>query len=75
MHLDTHGATRGGILLRRLDSNKFEIEGIQFNTDVCFGKYAKYKDELKDDIDTYIGRILDFSNVYLVNNDKEFTYE
>lgn len=62
------GATRGGILLKRLDENRFEITGINFNVDVCFEQYAIYKKELKKDIDKYIGRILNFSKVKLINN-------
>ena len=73
--LEYHGATRGGILLKRLDSHKFKIEGVHFNVDVCFEEFACYKLELKDDIDIYIGRVLDFSDVYLLNNDAYFTYE
>lgn len=68
------GATRGSILLKRLDTNKFKIVGIHFNTDVCFEEFAIYDRELEKDIDIYIGRILDFSKVTLVNNYAEITY-
>ena len=68
------GATRGGILLERLSSHKFKIVGFHFNTDMCFYEFAIYKKELEKDIDRYIGRILDFSKVTLVNNGLEFTY-
>ena len=68
------GATRGGILLKRLSSHRFEIVGVHFNTDVCFDEFAIYDKQLEQDIDRYIGRILDFSKVRLVNNYLEFTY-
>ena len=42
---------------------------------MCFGDFACYKKELANDIDVYIGRILDFSDVDLLNNYEEFTYE
>jgi hypothetical protein len=47
---------------------------VHFNLDVCFGEYACYTPELKDVIDVYIGRVLDFSDVTLLNNDAEYTY-
>lgn len=63
------GATRGSIILKRIDAKKFEIVGINFHTDCCFSeKFGCYEEKLKDDIDKYIGRVLDFSNVTLVNN-------
>lgn len=63
------GATRGGIILDRVDNNKFKIRDIHFNTDVAFiSGIGCYKDELKEDIKQFIGCELDFSNVYLVNN-------
>ena len=64
----------GSLQLKRLDSNKFQIIGVGFHTDVCFGEYACYREELKNDIDMYIGRILDFSDVELMNNFADFTY-
>lgn len=54
--------------MKRLDKNKFKVEGIHFNTDVCFGEFACYKEELKSAIDVYIGRVLDFTQVKLLNN-------
>lgn len=51
------------------------IIGAHFNIDVCFGEFACYKEELKDAFDVYIGRILDFSDVKLLNNNAIFTYE
>lgn len=68
------GATRGGILLKRLSSHRFEIVGFHFNMDVCFYDFPIYDRELEKDIDKYIGRILDFSGVTLVNNGLEYTY-
>lgn len=68
------GATRGSIIVRRLDSNKFRIEGVHFNVDVCFEICPCYKRDIVDAIDLYIGRVLDFSNVELLNNNIEFTY-
>lgn len=62
------GATRGGILLKRLDKNRFEIIGFNFNVNECFGEFAIYDDKLKSDIDIYIGRILNFTEVTLMNN-------
>lgn len=62
------GATRGGIQLERIDMNKFKIIDIHFNQDVCFGEFACYKKQLKEDSKQYIGRILDFSKVELLNN-------
>lgn len=63
------GATRGSILLKRLDKNRFEIQGFQFNTDVCFGSdIGCYDESLKDNVDKWVGRILDFSQVELINN-------
>ena len=69
------GATRGSILLKRLDSHKFEIVGFGFNTDVCFGDVLScYDKSLSSDIDSWIGKVLDFSKVTLVNNGLEITY-
>ena len=62
------GATRGGILLKRLGKDLFEIIGIHFNEDVCFGEFARYKETLRKDINKFIGSILDFSDVELMNN-------
>lgn len=62
------GATRGGILLKRLDKNRFEIIGFNFNVSVCFDEFAIYDNKLKSDIDKYIGRILNFTEVTLMNN-------
>lgn len=62
------GATRGGILLKRLEKDLFEIIGIHFNKDVCFGEFAIYKETLRKDIDKFIGQTLDFSEVTLINN-------
>lgn len=62
------GATRGGILLKRLEKDLFEIIGIHFNKDVCFGEFAIYKETLRKDIDKFIGQTLDFSEVELRNN-------
>lgn len=44
------------------------ITGVHFNIDVCFGEYACYRKELQSDIDRYIGRVLDFTDVELYNN-------
>ena len=74
LHLEYHGATRGSFLLERLDTNKFKILGVNFNTDVCFDVMPCYDVRLRDDIDVYIGRVLDFRNVELRNNYVEFTY-
>lgn len=68
------GATRGTFILKRLSSHRFQIMGIYFNYDMCFGDYAIYDRELEKDIDLFIGKILDFSKVTLVNNGTEFTY-
>lgn len=71
------GATRGSILLKRLDSHKFEIVGFGFNSDVCFGDdidICCYDKKLSNDIDIWVGKVLDFSNVTLVNNGLEITY-
>ena len=62
------GATRGGIQLERISMDKFKIIGIHFNQDVCFGEFACYKKQLKEDSKQYIGKILDFSKVELLNN-------
>lgn len=62
------GATRGGILLSRIDYNKFKILDILLIEDTCFGKYGCYDIGLKYAILDYKGKILDFSNVQLVNN-------
>lgn len=40
-----------------------------------FGEFACYESSLKDDIDIYIGRILDFSDVKLLNNSATYTWE
>lgn len=60
--------------MKRLDTNKFKIVGFGFNTDVSFGEFACYDIKLKDDLDVYVGRILDFKNVELCNNYNETTY-
>lgn len=62
------GATRGGIQLERIDSNKFRIKSIHFNEDVCFGEFACYDEKLREASKKYIGEILDFSDVKLMNN-------
>ena len=62
------GATRGGIILERLDQNRFIIKDFKFNVDVCFEEHPCYAKKLKDDISIFIGSILDFSNVKLKNN-------
>ena len=63
------GATRGSIILKRIDAKKFEIVGINFHTDCCFSEnFGCYNEKLKDDIDSFIGRVLDFSDVILINN-------
>lgn len=62
------GATRGGIVLERIDQYKFKIVQFRFNEDVCFGQFKCYKEELKEDINYYIGKVLDFSKVKLLNN-------
>lgn len=63
------GATRGGILLERLSPKTFEIKGIHFNMDSCFSKkLGCYDEKLKDDVDIWIGKVLDFSKVTLINN-------
>lgn len=62
------GATRGSIQLERISMNKFKIIDIHFNQDVCIGEFACYKEQLKEDSKQYIGRILDFSKVELLNN-------
>ena len=67
------GATRGSILLKRLSTKQFEIMGFQFNTDTCFSEQLGcYKLQLQQDIDEWIGKVLDFSKVTLVNNIYEF---
>lgn len=62
------GATRGGIVLQRLNHYQFKIKSINFNEDVCFGEFQCYDTKLREDIKDYIGKILDFSNVKLLNN-------
>lgn len=62
------GATRGGIILKRINKNEFEILDFHFNEDVCFGEFKRYKESLKEDIKRYVGSILDFSEVELKNN-------
>ena len=62
------GATRGGIYLKRIGKDLFEITDIKFNEDVSFGKFSCYKKELKEDVKEFIGRTLDFSEVHLLNN-------
>ena len=62
------GATRGSILLERISYHKFKIVGFQFNMDQCFDEFACYDRALLNDIDDWVGKILDFSNVTLVNN-------
>lgn len=62
------GATRGSILLERISSHKFKIAGFQFNMDQCFNEFACYDGALLNDIDDWVGKILDFSKVTLVNN-------
>ena len=66
------GATRGGILLKRLDKNRFEIIGFNFNVNECFDEFAIYDKKLKSDIDEYIGKVLNFSEVTLINNLTKF---
>ena len=69
------GATRGCIFLNRLDSHKFKIIGFGFNVDECFGnKIGCYSGELRDAIDVWVGKILDFSEVNLIGNYSESTY-
>lgn len=65
------GATRGSILLKRLNDNQFEIIGFHFNRDVCFDEFACYDIRLEKDIQDYVGKVLDFSNVQLINNKRE----
>lgn len=62
------GATRGSFILERLDHNRFKIKEFHFNEDVCFGEFRCYKEELRKDINQFIGSILDFSDVELYNN-------
>lgn len=69
------GATRGSIILKRLDTNKFEIVGYHYNMDVCFDEFGVYDRQMIDDMDIYVGSILDFSNVKLMNNYVESTYD
>lgn len=64
------GSTRGGLILSRLDYNRFEILDIVLIEETCFGKFGCYDTELKNTIKNYIGKILDFSNVQLINNRK-----
>lgn len=60
------GATRGGIRLERIDRNKFKIIDFHFYDDVMC-----YREEIKEDVNKYIGEILDFSEVKLNNNKEE----
>lgn len=62
------GATRGGIVLERLNHNQFKIKQFRFNEDVCFGEFKCYDERLRTDIQKFVGSILDFSNVKLLNN-------
>lgn len=62
------GATRGGIVLERLDQNRFKIKQVRFNEDVCFGEFKCYNETLREDIKCFIDKVLDFSNVELLNN-------
>lgn len=63
------GASRGCIYLKRIDTYKFEVIGFGFNKEMCFSdSNGCYNEKLEDEIDTYIGSILDFEGVYLLNN-------
>lgn len=62
------GATRGHLVVERIDLNRFKIVDIFFIEEECFGKFACYKSELKNDCKKFIGEVLDFSEVTLYNN-------
>lgn len=62
------GATRGCIDLERIDKNHFKIIDIHFNEDCCFGNIGCYKKSILKASRQFIGKILDFSNVKLLNN-------
>ena len=62
------GCTVGCIYLVRLSEHTFRISDIYFDYDYCFGKYVRFKKELLTDSNRYIGRVLDFCNVELINN-------
>lgn len=67
----TPGATRGSFELTRLDNNRFSIKDIHFNYDVCFGEFACYSKSLIEECKQFIGDIIDFSDVKLMNNKGE----
>lgn len=69
------GATRGSIVLKRLNQYQFRIKTFRFNESVCFGEFKCYDDKLKEDIKEFEGSILDFSEVKLINNKKVDIYE
>lgn len=62
------GATRGCIDLERINNNQFLIINIHFNEDCCFGNIGCYKRSILKASQKFIGKILDFSNVKLLNN-------
>ena len=62
------GATRGGIRLHKLGNHLYKIIEIHFNSDSSFGEFGCYNKSILSDIEKYIGKVLDFSNVYLVGD-------
>lgn len=62
------GATRGGLILKRINYNEFQILNIHFIEDTCFGQFQCYDKKLKEDSNQFINKILDFSDVKLINN-------
>lgn len=62
------GATRGGLILKRINYNEFQILKIHFIEDTCFGQFQCYDKKLKKDSNQFINKILDFSDVKLINN-------
>ena len=62
------GATRGSIELERVNLNQFIIMDIHFHEDTCFGNIGCYDKAIIKASQKYIGKMLDFSNVKLLNN-------
>lgn len=62
------GATRGCIDLERVNKNQFIIMDIHFYEDTCFGNIGCYDRAIIKASQKYIGKMLDFTNVELMNN-------
>jgi hypothetical protein len=60
------GATRGGVILTKLNQTQYKIETIEYITETCFSeKFGCYSDQLVLDAKCFNGKILDFKEVKL----------